>query len=44
MTIITNAYINALLADAAYVNVWREMPQGDLAQEANESLTPIHPS
>jgi len=40
MTTITTAYINALLADAAYINLTQGMSEADMKRDLGERLTP----
>ena len=39
MTTVTNAYFNALLADAAYVKLTQGIPETDLVRKLGERLT-----
>lgn len=40
MTTIANAYINALLADAAYVDLTQGMSEADMKRDLSELMTP----
>jgi hypothetical protein len=40
MTTIANSYINALLADASYVNLTLRMSEADMKRDLGERMTP----